>query len=222
MGMPDVPQITKEKSSWRRWLTSWLLGTVPLPGWAMLILAIVIGVPDRKSRYEFWLATAQSTGSRIAMFAPILGHPYFPGVLAFVGIIYLVIVGFPGEGVIRHKWLPFAAWATLAVCVSVMIVTAGFGWTEFYIRREIAKGNAGIPRNTPDENNPNRQQVPLSTVGQNLQPDQIRILLAEFPRLRQLVKKILFTYPPDNNESYSIYTQYKDVLVRSGIDANVI
>jgi ribose/xylose/arabinose/galactoside ABC-type transport system permease subunit len=47
--MPDVPQITKEKSSWRRWLTDWLLGTVPLPGWVMVILAIVIGVPDWKS-----------------------------------------------------------------------------------------------------------------------------------------------------------------------------
>lgn len=132
-----------------------------------------------------------------------------------------MIVGFPGEGVIRHKWLPFAAWATLAVCVSVIIITAGFGWTEFYIRSEIAKGNAGIPRNTPNENNPNRPQVPLSTVAQNLQPDQIRILLAEFPKLRPFIKKILFTSPPNNNDSYVIFTQYQDVLVRSGIDATL-
>ena len=31
----------------------------------------------------------------------------------------------------------------------------------------------------------------------------------------------MFTYPPDNNESYVNYTQYKNVLVRSGIDATL-
>jgi hypothetical protein len=31
----------------------------------------------------------------------------------------------------------------------------------------------------------------------------------------------LFTYPPNNSSSYVIYTQYQDLLVRSGIDVNV-
>ena len=102
-----------------------------------------------------------------------------------------------------------------------MIGIVVYGAIELHIRREIAKGIAGIPRNTPDENYPNRQQIPLSTKSENLQPDQMRILLNEFPKLRPLIKKIFFTLPPNNSYSYVIYTQYQDLLVRSGIDVNI-
>jgi hypothetical protein len=120
-------------------ITSVLLGTVQLPGWAMLLLAIVIGIPDWKSRYEFWISTAQSTGQQIAMLAPLLSHPYFPGILAIAGIIYLVIVGYPGESSIRHKFIPIFGWLFLAVIMVSIITTAGFGAIEIYIRKEIAR-----------------------------------------------------------------------------------
>lgn len=215
--MADIPPTSTPKPNRLAQIASLLLGTVQLPGWAMLVLAIIIGVPDWKSRYEFWLATAAGTGSKIAVLAPILAHPYLPGILAVAGVIYLVIVGAPGKSAIRHKWLPVVGWIAFTVCFSAIIATAGFGWIELYIRSEIAKGVAGMPRGAPDENTPQRQQRPLTAISRNIQPDQARILKQEIPKLRQYFTEIGIVSMPNDIESYQLSIEYQIIFNRSGI-----
>ena len=215
----------KEKRAAKLWQTarSLLLGTVTLPGWAAIILAIIIDVPDWKSRYEFWLSVAQSTGGYISVLAHVLANPYFPGALAVAGVIYLVVVGAPGVSQLRHRWLPLAAWGAIALCASAIIVTAGYGVMEMHIRTEIAKGIAGVPRNTLDENNPTRPQTPLTAnKDRNPTPEQSRILLQVFPKLRPENGRILFSHAPMDNEAYIVWTAYRDLLSKSGISSVIV
>lgn len=66
-----------------------LLGQFQVPGWLFLILAIVIGVPDWTSRYQFWLGVAKSTSGKMSVVATILLWPYFPLVLAVIGLSFI-------------------------------------------------------------------------------------------------------------------------------------
>lgn len=208
MDMASVIEIRKK-------VVSLLLGTVQLPGWAMLLLAIVMGVPDWNSRFEYWLQTARSTGSWIAMLAPVLAHPYFPGILGLVGVVYLVVVGWNGPSVVRHKWVPIAGWVAVAFCASALIVTGGFGLVELHIRREIAKGIAGIPRGEPGTR-PDSQE-PLRLADLKLQPDQIRMLMVQIPKIKALTTSVLFYTTTGNDAAADAFRQYQDVFARSGI-----
>lgn len=170
----------------KKWSGEWfrthaanvLLGQVKLPGWLFLFLAVVIGFPDWNSRHEFWLQVAKSSGGRLAMVAEALAWPYFSPTLAIVGVLYLLLVGQPKKSVQRHPLFPIIGWISVTICFAAIVVTAGFGAAEAYIRTEIAKGISGISRDTPDVPSPN--QRPLLEINYELQPDQIRILLLEF------------------------------------------
>jgi hypothetical protein len=209
----------------KKWSGEWfrvqaantLLGQVKLPGWLFLLLAIVIAVPDWKSRYEFWLEVAKSSGGFLAMVAGILEWPYFSPALGIVGVLYLLLVGQPRKGVQRHPLLPIIGWISFAVCCSAIIVTAGYGAVEIYIRTEIAKGISGIPRGTPGETNTNRPQTPIYADGYDLYPDQIRILIQEFTKLQERIPIIYFAKVLGDNTSNSVQAQMEDIFRRSGI-----
>jgi hypothetical protein len=114
-----------------KWAAAVLLGTVPLPGWGLLLLAIVMGVPDWKSRYDFWLGVAESSAPWFGPIIPVLRYPYFPAVLAVVGIIYLALVGYPGPSIIRHRIVPLVAWVLFAFSATAVAGTAVAGYFEF-------------------------------------------------------------------------------------------
>jgi hypothetical protein len=50
-----------------------------------------------------------------------------------------------------------------------------------------------------------------------LSPDQIRILIQEIPKLKTLIRVANFSRAPNDNIAYSLWLQYQDVFVRSGV-----
>jgi hypothetical protein len=100
-----------------------LLGQIKLPGWLFLLLAIIMAIPDWKSRYEFWLEVAKSSGGQLAMVANVLAWPYFSPALAIAGVLYLLLVGQPKKGVQRHPLIPIIGWVIL-----------GPTWTHVFYR----------------------------------------------------------------------------------------
>jgi hypothetical protein len=194
-----------------------VLGTVPLPGWAAILMAIFLGIPAWSEAVRFWLDTAKSTGGWAADVAPVLTNPYFPPALGVFGLLYLLIVGYPGAGLVRHRIVPIVGWLCLTVCFATVFVTAGSGYFELRVREEASKVALGIPRGTPNENNSVRPQKPLAYDNRTLQPDQIRILLEELPRLRPIQSTITFSLDQSDNEPLSLYRQYHEIFTRSGL-----
>ncbi len=197
-----------------------LLGQFQVPGWLLIILAIIIGVPDWNVRYEFWLAVVKDMGGHMSMVASILLWRYFPVALAGVGAVFLLVgwnQRYPAQ---RHPIVPIVGWLCFTVCVVAIGLTAAYGWHEITLREAYAQGRAGIPRGGPDENNPNHPQKPLlaDTNIYSLTPDQVRILLVEIPKLKPLIRVAYFSKAPnDVGSPYNLWRQFQDVFVRSGI-----
>jgi hypothetical protein len=200
------------------WAAYVLLGTVPLPGWGFLILAIIMGVPDWKSRYDFWLGVAESSAPWFGPIIPVLRYPYFPAVLAIVGIIYLILVGYPGPSIIRHSVVPLVAWILFAISATAVVGTAVAGYFEFRVREEADKLVLSIPRSSsPRENNPLQPQRPLNYENRDLQPNQIRILLNEFPNLKASMQQLNIAIAPNDPQASSLFRQLQPIIYRSGI-----
>jgi hypothetical protein len=139
-----------------RRLADVLFGHIPikLPGWVLLLLAVIIAVPDLKSRYDFWLQVALSSGGWWATVATVLLWPYFSATLAIVGVLYLVMVSRPSSASSSTLW-----WISAALCFIAIVATVGYGATEIYIRTEIAKVLSGVPRTaSPSAPNSGAQQ----------------------------------------------------------------
>jgi hypothetical protein len=81
-------------------VASMLLGTIVLPFWLFIAMAVFLGIPNWSAAVHFWLDTAKTTSSGAATLAPINNiYPYFPGLLAIIGVAYLLVVAFPGGDV---------------------------------------------------------------------------------------------------------------------------
>jgi hypothetical protein len=216
----DMQQQMPPKWS-RQWIirlvVNILLGhvTLSLPGWLLIIIAIFIGVPDFAHRFEFWFSVTQSSAEKLSIMANILRWPYFSPTLALLGISYIVAVSSRPQAGRYRQALPTIGWIAATICFVSVLVTAGYGAIEIYIRQEIAKGITGIPRNTPES--PNRPQQPAYSQPRGLQPDQVRILSVEFAKLKPLLSSIMITVPPRDNEAWTLRKQFDDILLRAGI-----
>jgi hypothetical protein len=200
------------------WVKSALLGRVTLPGWLAIAMAVFLGIPAWNDAVNFWLETAKTSPLWLATAAPIVTSQYFAPALGLAGFIYLAIVGYEGTSIVRHRIVPIVGWVVLGVCVVSVVVTAGVGATEIYILTEIAKGVAGVPRDTsPATNNQTRPQRPLQSQSRFLQPDQVRILLEELPKLRQFASHMIIATAPNDNEAVDVARQYFPLFDRSGI-----
>ena len=137
----------------RRWFielaANILLGhiTLSLPGWLLIFIAILIGVPDFAHRFEFWFAVTKSSYPGIlAALASVLLWPYLSPTLAAIGLVYIVAVSFSLSSAAttprssRLIVFPLIGWIAAAVCFVSVVATAGIGLIEVYIRKEIAKG----------------------------------------------------------------------------------
>jgi hypothetical protein len=134
------------------------------------------------------------------------------------GILYVVFIGEPTAGVQRHPAWPYIGWAIVAFVIVSIGGTALWGYTQLYIRSEIAKGVAGVERGTsPSENNQAHPQRPLSFENRNLQPNQIRVLNEQLPTLRPFMKTAFIAYTNNDMETLSVADQYVRSFERSGI-----
>lgn len=73
-----------------------LRSRIKWPGWSFIILGILTWIPDWKSRLDFWVDIAHSSGTGlIAMGATIIASRFFSPALIAIGLGYLALVGEP-------------------------------------------------------------------------------------------------------------------------------
>ena len=183
-------------------------------GWSLL---------DIGGRLDTLWRIAESVGGTPAMLTTAILWPWTGIILIISGVMYVVFVGEPTSGVQRHHSWPYVGWAIAAFVFVSMAGTALYGAMELHIRSEIAKGIAGVARGTtPSENNQAHPQRPLSLEDLRLQPDQIRILKEELPKLRGSLNQITIAYVQFDSETLSVANQYFSVFERSGIPPQLI
>jgi hypothetical protein len=205
-----------------------LLGHVNLPGWFLLLFAIFFAVPDWNEKVRFWLEIAKSSGGYMSIAANILLWQYFPAVLAVIGFLYLVLVWYMvlvrhnATIISVHPIMPAIGWLVFVICFLAVVVTAGAGAVEIYIRTQIAESIAGVPRGTPNENNVVRPQTPLVYDNRTLQPDQIRILLEELPKLRPIQSTVFFSCDQSDGEPLNLFGRYHEIFTRSGLSNQLL
>jgi hypothetical protein len=66
----------------RERIRSILFGRIKLPGWAAILFAAITGIPDWKSRLDFWLGAVVVAGGHLGMIAAAIASPYFSPALA--------------------------------------------------------------------------------------------------------------------------------------------
>jgi hypothetical protein len=185
------------------------------PGFALAALGIGWRLLDVGGRLDMLSRVVEGMGGNPAMIAPIISSVWFSVGLVVLGVAYVVFLGEPKKGVQRHPAWPYVAWIVVIICLTLMIAIPGYGAIELYIRREIAKGETGVPRNTPDP--PSRPQPPAYSAERSLQPDQVRILSREFAKLKDVMPRIAIAVPPRDNEPYRLRMQFDNILLRVGI-----
>ena len=139
---PPGPPAVAQPWSPRRF--SALITRPKLPAWAFILLAIIQWVPDWKSRIEFWLDAARSMGGFMGVLATAIASPYFSAGLSVFGVAWLIFIGEPPRGVQRDPRWRFVGWSVFAVCLTAIIVTAGYGAIE-YKRGQIAPAVVLLP-----------------------------------------------------------------------------
>jgi hypothetical protein len=205
------------------WILSVLLGRVTIPAWIAIAMAIFLGVPAWSEAVHFWLETAKTTPTWASPAATIIASPYFPPGLALFGFFYLLVVGYEGTDIVRHKIVPVTGWIVVGVCFTTVTLMAGYGWLELALRRAHDEGEAGIAlHGAPSDNTPSHPQRPLQSRSRILQPDQIRILLQELPKLKQYSPSFFIANSPNDGETYAAATQFMPLLTRSGVVPNLI
>lgn len=115
-----------------------LRSRIKWPGWSFIILGIITWIPDWKSRIDFWVEIARSSGGGvIAMGATVLASPFFSPALIVVGLGYLALVGEPRKGVQRHPWWPYIGWIAFGLCATAIFVTTVVGYVQLSIQRQV-------------------------------------------------------------------------------------
>ncbi len=188
-----------------------------LPGHALWVLGLGWKGLDILGHFDMAQRVVEAMGGTPAMIASVLSSTWTSVALVVAGIGYIVLVGEPEKGVQRHHWWPYVGWAIFAFSVASMVSVVIYGANELFIRKEIAKGIVGIPRNTPDENNPNRPQIPLETGDRSIQPDQFRILMVEFNKIRDSLPILNVCTTESDQESLVLRQQFFVLLNRSGV-----
>ncbi len=97
----------------QRQVTRSLLGQFNVPGWVLFLLAVVIGVPDWKSRYDFWLSIAAASG-QMSIIANVLLWPYFSPSLGVLGILYVLTATSVERAGHQYAALPIIAWVVVS------------------------------------------------------------------------------------------------------------
>ena len=157
-------------------------------------------------------------GGTPAMIATALSSWWFSLALIVGGVAYTVFVGEPEKATQRHHWWPYAAGAFLILWLTAIGGVFAYGWFELKMRQAYDQGMAGAPRGAPGEANPNRPQTPFAAENWGIiTPDQMRILIQEFPKLP--VKYVDFYLTPNDNNTWQYWHQFNDVFQRSGISA---
>lgn len=223
--------VSEEIASGRAPLHIWSMGLLPrfvslfswrrLPGLLLGLLGIVWRLADYFGRLDVLVRVAEGLGGTPPMLVSAILSPWFSVALVLGGAAYIVFIGEPQRGVQRHPWWPYIGWITFGLCLTTMIVFLVAGATEFYIRREIAKGIAGIPRETPSNITSPGNQRPLVGAPRALTPDQQRLIYLQAARMKDELPALIIAYTQSDNESLQYANQLQRILIRAGIQVDL-
>ena len=212
-GAASTAQVTGLLSPVIRYLTR-----AKWPAWAVLLWNAFLFYPDWKSRIDVYVDTVRGMGGVLGHVAAAMTSPWFTPAATLAAILWILFLGEPRWGVVRHPRWAIVGWIAAGAFFTAIVVTIMWGAAELYIRSEIAKGIAGVPRGiSPAENNPTKPQRPLQQLPRNLEPDQTRLLDKELPKLKPYAPVVNIASTVSDNESCSIARQYSNLLIRSGI-----
>jgi hypothetical protein len=146
---PTLPlelPIKVHKRTWRQRIKAVFTEPVKLPGWAAVAFVALQVIPDWKSRFDFWVDVAKQTGGYLAVAATVIASPYFTPSLLTAGLAWILFAGEAPRGVQRHHWMRYVGWSVFLVCFTTIVVTAGYGAIEFYIKEQVSTRDTEIQR----------------------------------------------------------------------------
>jgi hypothetical protein len=191
-----------------------------IPGHALWLLGLGWRFLDIGGRLDVLQRVVEGMGGTPAMIASVVSSIWTSITLIALGIAYIVFIGEPQKGVQRHHAWPYVGWAIFAVSLVCMVGVAGYGAAELFIRKEIAKGIAGVPRES-SPGNPILQK-PINTKAISIQPNQIRILMKELPKIKDLVKIVTIARFSAASETSYITNQLFETFERAGISVRIM
>jgi hypothetical protein len=223
--MTDVQEPKKRQQRSLDWVlksaSRILLGQFSIPGWFGFLFAIFWDVPGWQSKFDFWAKVAQSSNGWLTPLADILLWPYFSPTLGIISFVYLIVVSRFGEtGTARSTVVTSLAWISVAAIFIAFILVTGYGAGEFYIRTQIAKGIAGVPRDSsPASSEQNGTDRALYSDGpRSLTQNQQRLLIGMGEKLRdQIPKLFLITYMATDMEAFSYASQLRTTFEHAAI-----
>jgi hypothetical protein len=140
----------------------------------LLLLLVVEGVPDWKSRLDFWLDAAQKAGGYSGQAAAVISSPYFSLGVAGIGILWLAFAGEPTRGVLRDPRWRFLGWSIVATLAIVVSLTVGYGYFEIRVQ-EVAAGRPRFPDRHLTDQQKNDLQIEISKLKQEIGDKKIHV-----------------------------------------------
>jgi hypothetical protein len=114
-------------------------------------------------------------GGEFAVITAVITSPFFAIGLVLYGVLHLIFVGEPSR-VLRHQVWTYIGWSIFSVCLTAIIVTAGWGVLQAYIQTRIQSGIE--TRRLPDRR--------LSQDDINHTQEVFRPIASEFPNSIQV------------------------------------
>ena len=194
-----------------------------IPAWAVLLWNALLFYPDWKSRIDVYIDTARGMGGAMAQVASAITSPWFTPAATIAAVLWILFMGEPRRGVVRHPRWAVIGWIAAGAFFTAIAATVLWGAGELYIRSEIAKGIAGVPRGaSPAEKIPVKPQRPLHFgVNQTLQPDQLRLLKDEIPKIQDILHDMSIAIAPPAAGPRIDFNAFQMIFARSGVDPTV-
>lgn len=144
---PSLPMEMPAKWPRRTWgqrVKAVFTQPIKLPGWAAVLFVAFQLIPDWKSRLDFWLDVAKGTGGYLAMAATVVASPFFMPCFFAAGLAWIALAGEAPRGVQRHHWLRYIGWSVVSICLTVIVITASYGFFTLAVKQAVSTEDAAL------------------------------------------------------------------------------
>lgn len=141
MAAPPDQSSQSARASWRR-LKALFTEPVKLPGWAVILLVVIAWIAQ--GRIGFWLSVAKAGGAYVP--AAAISSPFLMPLLLIGGLAWIAFARESEKGMPRHHWLRTVGWSIFAICLTAIVLTAGYGTIQLAIQEEVGKKDAELQK----------------------------------------------------------------------------
>ncbi len=186
-----------------------LIRPIKMPGWLLTLYNVFNIVPSSISNTEFWFNLTKNLSLLITSPLNIT--------LAIAGTLWLIFVGKEEQ---HLNWKNRVFYITLCIIVMFLVtilVKTVFTEIQFYIKKEITRGIAGLAIDEYTKKSSNTQQIPLTQDLHQLSSDQQRALLLELNNLRPKISTVYICRDTSDHGTHLLSTQIIDIFARAGL-----